>query len=303
MGNVLEYAEIFQDELDYQMNVKATSGWMELNSELVQYNGGNEVKIASITMDGLANYSRKEGFPSGSINLAFETHKLTMDRARTFSIDAMDVNETNFLASAANILASFQSDCVIPEVDAYRYSKIAAIAIENGKASTGYTPTSSTIWEKLNEDIATVQDIIGEDKPLVITMSTKTSKVLNNNEKISKRLDVMDFSKGDIFTKVQSIDGIPIISVPSARLYSEYIFKTGEAGQEEGGFEKSNDAKAINWIITARNAPIAVSKTEKVRIFEPNQNIKADAFTINYRKYHDLWITSNKLQGIFVNLE
>ncbi len=302
-GNILEYAKVFQQELDYQMTSRATSGWMEVNSSLVKYSGGNEIKIASIVMDGLGNYSRKDGFPDGSINLTFETHKFTQDRARTFSIDAMDVDEANFVLAAANVMGTFQSDCVIPEVDAYRYSKIAQIAIDNGKASTGYAPALSSILDKLMNDIATVQDIIGEEKELVITTSIKTAKILNSSDKVAKHLDVTNFKRGENEIRVQAIDGIPIIKVPSSRFYTDYIFKSGGIGEESGGFEKTADAKSINWIITAKDSPIAISKTETVRIFEPQKNIKADAWKLDYRKYHDLWIAKNKIAGIFVNIE
>lgn len=303
MSNLIEYAKIFQEELDYQMIAKATSGWMELNSDLVKYSGGNEIKIASLVMDGLGNYSRTDGFPGGSINLSFETHKFTQDRARTFSIDRMDVDESNFVLSAANVMAAFQQDYVIPEVDSYRYSRIAQIALDNGRASTGYVPVASTMLDKLTADITTIQDAIGEDKELVIMISIKTSKILNNTDKIAKHLDVTNFTKGEVSTQVQSLDGIPIIKIPSARFYTEYTFKTGEAGQEAGGFEKTADAKPINWIIAARQAPIAVSKTEEIRIFEPRKNPKADAWKLDYRKYHDLWLPKNKLNGVFVNIE
>lgn len=301
-GNAIEYAQVFQEELDYHMLAKATTGWMELNSELIKYNGGNEIKIASLALDGLANYNRRTGFPEGDINLSFETHKFTQDRARTFSLDSMDVDETNFVITAANVMSAFQSDYVVPEVDAYRYSRIAKLATDNGKASAGYTPASNTIWDKLMNDLATVQDIIGEDKELIITMSIKTGKILNSNDKISKQLDVIEFQKGEIMTQVQSIDGIPIIKAPSSRLYSEYDFKSGEAGEEEGGFETTATATPINWIISSRESVIAISKTEKIRIFEPNQNPKADAWKVDYRKYHDLWIPKNKMDGIFVNM-
>ena len=38
--------------------------------------------------------------------------------------------------------------------------------------------------------------------------------------------------------------------------------------------------------------PIAVSRTDKVRIFDPETNQSARAWAIDYRKYHDLWITT-----------
>jgi len=302
--NILEYASIFQSELDHQMLAKATSGWMEVNSDLLQYDGGDTVKIASIVMSGLADYSRAEGFPKGTINLTFEPHKLTQDRARTFTLDSMDVNETNFALSAANVMATFQNDYVIPEVDAYRYSKISALAEAAGRAKTGYTPKETSIWNSLCEDIAEVQDTIGEDKELIITMSIPTARILNNNEKFLKGYSMIDFAKGEIFTKVQSIDNNPIIKVSSSLFFTEYKFLTGAAGteQEVGGFEKTATAKPINWIISAKSAPAAISKTEKVRIFDPDNNPNADAWKLDYRKYHDLWIPKNKLKGVLVNI-
>jgi hypothetical protein len=215
----------------------------------------------------------------------------------------MDVDESNFVLTAANLMAIFQQDYVVPEVDAYRYSKIAEIALDGGKCVSGAPLTPAEIFDLLTDDIGLVQDIIGEERDLVITMSVKTSKILNANDKITKRLDVTDFKRGEITTKVQSLDGVPIITVPSARFWSEYTFKTGGTGQEAGGFEKTPDAVPIQWIITAKQAPIAVSKTEAVRIFEPENNPKADAWKVDYRKYHDLWIPQNKLDGVLVRLE
>jgi len=45
----LEYAKIFQKELDQQIIEGATSGWMEDNAGQVKYTGGNEVKIPTIS--------------------------------------------------------------------------------------------------------------------------------------------------------------------------------------------------------------------------------------------------------------
>lgn len=58
MANVFEYAGVFQNELDKAAVEQATSGWMELNDKLVRYDGGSEVKIPSMDMDGLADYDR-----------------------------------------------------------------------------------------------------------------------------------------------------------------------------------------------------------------------------------------------------
>lgn len=143
MANVFEYASVFQSELDKAAVEQATSGWMELNDKLVRYNGGAEVKIPSMDMDGLADYDRDKGFVEGSVNLKWETKEMTQDRGRQFTFDENEVNETNFVVTAAQVMGEFQRTKVIPEIDAYRYSKIASLCIAKERAGYEYTPTEN----------------------------------------------------------------------------------------------------------------------------------------------------------------
>jgi hypothetical protein len=254
-------------------------------------------------MDGLGDYDRANGFTQGSITLEYETKTMTMDRGRTFMLDSMDVNESNFVANATNAMGQFQATKVVPEIDAYRYSKIASLAIAGTVASGGNTITEANVLQLLKADITAIEDIVG-DIPLVITMATPIAAILDQDEKISKRLDVTEFTKGDIVTKVKSLDGHPIVKVPSARMKTAYTFYDGKTGgQTAGGFVADVGAKNINWIITPMFAPIAVNKTDKVRIFDPNTNQDADAWKLDYRKYHDLWIMDEALKICRVNIK
>lgn len=304
MTNTIEYAKIFQSELDAAMVAGATSGWMELNSNLVKYNGGNEVKIPKVIMDGMGDYSREDGYVKGSITLSFETHQLTQDRGRTFSIDAQDVDESNFVLNAGAVMGEFQRTQVIPEIDAYRYSKIATKAITGSKAVGGYTATSADIIDKLLADVYKVYDIVGEGTPLVISINMNIAPALDLSDKIAKRLDVVDFKKGEITIKTLALDGIPVVRIPSARMKTAYVFNDGTTeGQKSGGFVADAGAKDINWLITARSSVIAISKTDNMRIFDPSINQKAHAWKIDYRKYHDLFISDNKINGIYANIK
>ncbi|MCL2463126.1 MAG: hypothetical protein FWF44_10705, partial [Defluviitaleaceae bacterium] len=130
--NLLQYAEIYQAELDRLLIQTATSGWMEPNASQVRYNGGNKVHIPKLDMDGMADYDRDNGFLQGSINLEWQERTLTMDRGRTFQIDTMDVDETAFTTQMAAVMAEFQRTKVVPEIDSYRYSMIASLAQSNG---------------------------------------------------------------------------------------------------------------------------------------------------------------------------
>jgi hypothetical protein len=305
MSNSISYATIFQKALDEQMIQGATSGWMEANAGQVIYNGGKDIKIPKITMDGLGNYSRTAGYPGGAVTSEYETMTMTMDRGRQFVLDSQDVNESNFVVNASSVMAQFQRLKVIPEVDAYRYSKIAQLAIAKGTGYVlgGYTPAVADILTKIKADIATVQDKIG-DIPLIIVMSRLIKNILEGSTELSKQLPVVDFTQGKLTTKVSAIDDCPIIPVPSIRLRTLYVFNDGTTtGQTTGGFAADASAKTINWLLIAQNAPIAVSKTDNMKIFTPDQVQDADGYKMDYRKYHDLWIPDNKMDGIFANIK
>jgi hypothetical protein len=295
--NTIAVASKFQTILDEVMIPSLTSGWMDRNSEQAQYMGCGEVKIPKISMSGLGDYDRKNGFPgSGAVSVEFETRKLTKDRAQLFQIDEMDVDESGFIATASNVMGQFQRTKVAPEIDAFRYSSLYARAAAASK-TLKYTAAAASIFAKLKDDILSVQDIVGESEPLIITMSMPTANILDQADQIKRQLSETEMKIGNVSSKVKSLDGIPIIKVPSARMRSAYTFSA------TNGFSATDGAEKINWIITAERAPIGITKQDAMRIFDPQTNQKARAWQLDYRRYHDLFVADNKLDGIFANYE
>ena len=410
--NTLQMAQNFQTLLDQQMVVGATSGFMEVNAGEVKYNGGDTVKIPTLSVDGLANYDRDNGYNRGGVSLKYQDFKLTQDRGRKFLLDSMDVDESNFLATGTNVMTAFQKEQVIPEIDAYRYSKVAAYATQESRKTDAFTPDDTNIIKQLNKEIMEIEDLIGETGDLVIVMSARVQGILNEaagakglldvanfthgayntrvrtyneipgtnvmtafqkeqvipeidayryskvaayatqesrktdaftpddtniikqlnkeimeiedligetgdlvivmsarvqgilNEAAGAKglLDVANFTHGAYNTRVRTYNEIPIIGVPSARMKSQYVFNDGTtSGQEKGGFKADTGAKAINWLIMSRAAAIAVSKTDQMRIFDPNTTQQANAWSIDYRKFHDVWVPKNRLASVWAN--
>ena len=300
--NTMEYAAIFMEELDHQLVDVSTTGWMEENAGQVQYNGGAEVKIPKMQMSGLGDYDRDGGFAKGAVTVSYETREMTQDRGRTFQLDAMDVDETNFAATAGCVMGEFQRTKVVPEIDAYRYSKIYALA-NTAKQTKSYTPAVSSVFETLVNDITEVRDRVGECTEVVIAMSAKVAGLLDLAKGGTNVLESGVFQQGGVELKVKEIDGCPIIRVPSARFQTSYDFLDGVTETEtEGGFAAAEGAKPINWMILVKTAPVAVSKTDVTRIFDPMTNQNANAWKIDYRKYHDLWIMDNGMNGVLVSV-
>ena len=53
--------------------------------------------------------------------------------------------------------------------------------------------------------------------------------------------------------------------------------------------------------IMSRAAAIAVTKTDQMRIFDPNTTQQANAWSIDYRKFHDVWVPKNRLASVWAN--
>ena len=268
----------------------AVTSWMENNAIGVEYTGGKYVTMNDISVDGLGNYDRNLGYPRGNVTGSKKQYEMTMDRGREFVIDVADNDETGFLVNAGSVMSVFQQEHVIPEIDAFRISKIHSIVNTNKTdniISSNIDPDDITYT--LADDIATLRDRIG-NVPLIIMMSGITQKYFGRE--FAHTLDYVNFMRGSLSTKVKAIDGDPFMIMPSSRMKTAYDFKDGiTAGQEAGGFAANAGAKDIKWIITPATAPIAVAKIDKSRVFDPNTYQGAHAWKVDYRIFHDLWMT------------
>ena len=63
--------------------------------------------INSFEKEDVGDYDRDNGFVRGAVTLSYEIYKMTQDRGRTFNLDAMDVDESNFIANAGNVMRVF----------------------------------------------------------------------------------------------------------------------------------------------------------------------------------------------------
>jgi len=300
MANVLEYSKIFQTELDKVAVQALTTGWMDSNSGQVKYTGGKEVKIPKLSVDGLADYGRagNTGFVDGAVTFEYETKTMTQDRGRGFSIDANDVDETGFVVTAGSIMGEFQRTKVVPEIDAYRLSALSALAQEANKKYS-YTPSKLTIIEEIKLGIKNIRQK-GYNGDLVIHLTYDA--MMEVELALLGKLTSVDFSKGGIITKVPAIDMCPLIETAENRMYSAIQLYDGvTSGQTQGGYVKASNGIQMNFIIMPRTTPIAVTKQDNMRIFDPLTNQKANAWAMDYRRYHDLWVKDNAADSIYVN--
>ena len=118
MANNIAKVDLIQKTLDEAMIQGRGDRLYGSECGSVKYSGGDEIKIPSITMDGLKDYDRQNGFADGDVTLVYQTEKLTQDRGTGFTVDEMDVDESGVYDLMSMLAGEFQRTKVVPEVDA-----------------------------------------------------------------------------------------------------------------------------------------------------------------------------------------
>ena len=299
MANTVTKAVLYTEILDGVLAAGLTSAPLTADENRVRYSGGGTVEIAKLSTSGFGDYSRSSGYPDGSATLAWEAHTISMDRGVKFTVDVMDQDETMQTLSATNLISEFTRTQSIPEVDSYRYSKIFQAIVNDSTARFEYyTLDASTVLGKLQGNIADIQDVIGEQEPLICFISGEAFKYLTQSSQLSKQLGVQNVTGANgITTKIYDVDGVQLVPVPSARMKTEYAFSA------TNGYSAKPWAMGMNWIVMAKSAGVAFTKHNKLKVFGADVNQAADGELIQARMYHDLWVYENKHNGIFISLK
>lgn len=305
MANSINYAAIFNRILDEKFYILPRTMWMEDTTPGMVWEGGKEVKIPILGMDGLGNMNGYKA-PAGDLSLTWETKTLQWYRGRNFAIGRYDVDETNFALTVGNALKVFLNEQVIPEVDCLRIAAAAQGAIAYGTIVpyASASITTANILDLLMADIAKVQDKIGETEQLYIQISTGLKSLLERSTQITRYLNVKDFSIRNATLQIQALDDQYLIGTPSAYMHSVFGLNDGvTGGQTVGGVTFSDLGPNINWIIAARPAVDAIARPQVTKVIDPDQNQEGEFWKVMFSIYHGAWIMENKGDGLLVNLD
>lgn len=330
-GNVTKFTR----NLDKIIELESKTSFLNMNSALLgEFTGVGEIKVAKLSMDGLADYDRDNGFVAGGVSLDWETRRLEFDRGREFHIDVMDDEEHETLVSA-NVMGEFTRTKVIPEMDAIRFARLAENA---GHAATEAfsSPDAALASVLLFEEY--IQDM-GKSLSDVTLCLTGTMKTLlrkaqpwrigqgedpNGNfatfdemrlnvvppSRFMTAIDLMDgTSTGEAtggykraegeYGKTEDTDIVPgkAYFTKSGTTYTEV---TSPAKASIGDYyELVGAGKAINFMGLTSDAAEAIQKHQKLRYFSPDTYQGGDMHCWQYRVFHDLIVLDNKKSLIY----
>ena len=293
--NNIAFATKFATELDKILVQKSQAAILEDKGMAAKFVGAHEVKLPVIGFAGLGDYDKDTGFAKGAVSVTQQVFTLEKDRARSFSIDREDMDETGIANLAGSVMSEFVRTKVAPEVDAYTFSTIATKA--NGAGQTVALGDGETlaknVYGLIANAIGKVNDATGfTGEDIVLYVNPTVYAALMATPEIHRHLRVDEFKHGEISTKVQKIDNAAIIPVSDNRMKTAYNF-----GND--GFEVAGGAESVGIIAMPRNAAMLVKKTEKIRTFSPDVNQTADAYKFDYRLYYDVLVKDSMKGSIF----
>ncbi len=298
--NSIAYNEALTKELDTALVQKATTGFLADESLRAKFIGTKTVYIPESSVSALADYDRDEGYTRGAITVTKTPFTLQMDRGRQFILDAQDSDESGISNLIGRETTEFVRTQVAPEMDAYVLSKLGGLAVTEGQTVAMGDDALITLQNAMLK----VRKANGYSEDIVAFVDDEFYAALVTSPSISRHLVVSDFKSGSINTKVTTFNGCPIFPVDEARMKTAYTFYDGKTvGQENGGFVPAAEAKSIRLLAMPKNGASLVKKTEKTRTFTPDQNIKMDAYTVNYRVYYDLFVKDSRKGTIWAVVE
>lgn len=286
MANAIELFKQYIAMLDEIYKLEAKTNVLDGANELVRQGANaNELIIPKLSMDGLANYSRNDGYVNGNVDFTFETVKCNFDRGRMFQIDVMDNIETMGLAFG-KISSEFVRTKVIPELDAFRMSKYASVDGISTVAAADLT-TGEAVVKALRAATTKMNNDEVPEGGRILFIETGLKGMIDDLDTIKSKEVLKKFSQ--------------VIEMPQNRFYTAITQLTGKDDQTVGGYTRAEGANNINFLVVEKSAAIQFAKRVNSKIINPEQNQDADAYKYGYRQVAIADAYENKRAGIYLH--
>lgn len=295
MSNTINYAESFEQFLVQKYEAEMKSFKLTQSNPQVQWLNAKTIKLPVVTLTGYKNHTRSIGFNSGDLTNTWEAKTLNFDRDVEFFVDAMDVDETNMVASVANIQTVFEREQAIPETDAYRFSKIyTEFTSKSGTVDT-VAITAANALQKFDAWMEAMDDAGVPEEGRLLYVTPAMATVFKEAQGLTRYLNVNP-NNGQVYRNVHSLDDVEIIKVPSARMKTAYDFTTG--------FTPATGSKQINAILVHPDSVVARERYAYIKMFAPGTDSRTgDGYIYQNRKYGDLFLLNQRVSGVKINAD
>ena len=265
--------------------------WAANNSDLYKPGLGKTMYIPTLTTTGAhaANRDQITGTFNRNWDNALQAVSLEMDREWDTLVDPMDIEETNQVATIANITRAFNEQQKVPEMDAYAAAKLYSMATPDTTVLSQNNCVNT--WDTW---LATLTNNRCNLSRVVAYMSASTYKFFKMASAITRNYSMEAVPVGkklDLTRMYASFDGIPIHVVPDSIMKSSFVFTEG--------WTAASGAKQINVILVDLDCIAAPVKYETAMISEPNAQSKGKY--LYYERYYYGMFKLSQRNGVVIN--
>lgn len=297
-----EYSRALSQMWPYVLNFGAL--YSTPNNGRYRWVNAKTIEIPSITTSGRVDADRDTiAFAQRNYSNKWETKTLDNERKWSTLVHPMDIDQTNMVATIANITQVFNEEQKFPEMDAYTISKIyadwttTAAGDSSHDAYTGKT-ADTTVLTAANvlgvfDDLMLKMDnarVPGNGRILYVTHEVKT--LLKSAQNISRSISVED-GPNAIDRRVSRLDQVEIVGVPSTLMKTLYDFSNGWA--------VANTAKQINMMLIHPLAVITPVSYTFSQLSAPSA-LSEGKYVYYEESFEDVFILNKKADAIQFNV-
>ena len=253
---------------------------------------GKTIEIPSLEVSGAVAADRDNitGAFARNWNNSWQAVTLGMDREWSTLIDPLDMEETNRVATVANITKTFNELQKVPEMDAYIASTLASAAITGSHADTTAL-TSANILTQWDTYLASMTEARFNRDRIVAYMTPATYKLLKEAAGITRFVDAATGMR-NVDRNVGRLDGVTIVEVPADIMKTAFSFTEGWAA--------ASGAKQINLLMVAPDAVAVPVVYDTAMVSAPTADNKGK-WIYYERYYYGAFILNKRSAGVFVN--
>lgn len=290
-----QYSNALANQFPYVLNYGAL--YATPNNGRYRWVNAKTIEIPTLTTTGRVNADRDTiGVASRNYDNAWESKTLTNQRKWSTLVHPMDIDQTNQVASIANITRTFNEFQKFPEMDAYTISKIYADwqttddpETKAKRVADKTAPTKENILDIIDKLMLKMDNERVPANGRILYITNELNYVLKQAQQISRQWS----SDTAISRTINRIEELTIVPVPATLMKTLYDFTQG--------WKAATDAEQINMFLVHPEVVITPVSYTFAQLEAPSA-LSEGKYVYYEESFEDVFILNQQAGGIEFNI-
>lgn len=262
---------------------------------------GKTIYIPRISTGGRVDSDRDTiAMATRNYDNAWEPKTLSHQRKWSTLVHPKDIDQTNQVASIANITQVYNEEQKFPEMDAYLISQLYKLwsstdASDSEKTAMQADTTALTVANILEVFDSLMENMDEARVPAngrILYVTSQVRKLLKEADGIARNFDVQG-GGSSVNRGISRLDEVEIVSVPSTLMKTAYKFSKG--------WGVDADAQQINMFLVHPSAVITPVSYEFAQLDQPSA-VTEGKYIYFEESYEDVFILNKKQDALQFNV-